>query len=338
MSEESSTPEVVPALEAALDEKFAEVYPETVLEPAFSDLADLNPDTPEVTDAPTEPAESPDPAVPEEAPADEGNKIDPSLVALAVQEGADQAAVDELIASDPVAANELLMKLADEVNTQTLRSLQSTPEVATPETVPGIPTSEGELSPLEALLTDEEALAAAKEEFGESLVEKFLLPQAKQAKANRETHAYLSQLRQETEAAQQQAAIAELNASFVAFGTGYSEFYGTDFSSATDAQVANRQKVTQIADRLRSADFAAGVEAKAARHYITQAHHVVAADERKAATRRELLSQIQTRSRSAIARPTKGQSQRISGGSEEAAHQALSRRMAELGVEDYFRD
>jgi len=294
---------------------------------------------------------SPDPAV--ETPAEsqqespvaatpEGSDstIDPSLIALAMQEGADPAALNELITSDPERAQVLLTELQNEVNQVTLRTLQGQPSPTgqvRPTNQAATSTDAPKASALEELLTNADALAAAREEHGDSYVEKYLLPLAEQAKAFREDRAFIQQARNEMEVQKQAALVQQVNSTFTSFGKGYEKFYGTDAALATEEQYANRESVTQIADKLRVADIAFGKPERAVSHYLTQAHAVVSADQVRAAARRDLLSQIKTRSATTTAKPNSRRAS-SSGGPDDIARVAFDRRAAELGLTEYFRD
>jgi len=332
---------------ADLDSKFEEIYG-TNQEPTMEELIKGPDATPKTEESQTEQnaaqqtgtgEAAAQQAAPEGTPSTELPQVDPSLIALAVQEGADQAILDELVTSDPEKANELLTALAAEVNAVTLQSLQVNPAVATAETTQAAATSsdDSDVTPLEALLTDKEAMAEAIEQFGEDYVNKFIVPQAKQAKQSREDHAYVKQMRAEMELARDQAIVAQVDATYTSFGPGYKEFYGDSISSANEAQAANRDSVNVIADKLRVIDLAQGKPEKAIARYVTQAHCIVSAEHTKIAARREILSQIQTRGKSVIAKPSRSKVTGIASRDEEA-HNALSQRAAELGVEGFFRD
>lgn len=338
---ETNTPDYA-AIDAAFERAYGSesdnVPAEAILAPDTSGSETTTP-TPEVPAADALAENQPEPAA-EATQEESGPTIDPSLIALAVQEGADQAALDELVKSDPERANVLLTELQNEVNQATLRTLQGQPnptgQVSQSEQA-ATSKDAAKVSALEELLTNEDALAAAKEEHGESYVEKYLLPLAEQAKAFREDREFIQQARNEMEVQKQAALVQQVNSTFASFGKGYEKFYGADPAMATEEQHANRESVTQIADKLRVSDIAFGKPEKAISHYLTQAHAVVSADQVRAAARRELLSQIKTRSATTTARPNRSRSN-SSGGPDDVAETAFDRRAAELGLTDYFRD
>jgi hypothetical protein len=270
---------------------------------------------------------------------EEGPQIDQSLLALAVQEGANQADLDELVKSDPERANVLLTELQNEVNKETLRALQGQPSSTEQvgQSQQSATSEEAKVSALEELLTSEDALAAAKEEHGETYVEKYLLPLAEQAKAYRSDREFIAQARQEMEVQKQQALVQQLNSTFTSFGKGYEDFYGGDVAKANDEQIANRESVTKIADQLRVSDLMLNRPEQPIQNYLTKAHAVVSADQVRAAARKEIISQIKTRSNSTTAKPNRSRSSAVSS-PDEAAMTAFDRKANELGLSDYFRD
>ena len=295
---------------------------------------------PELVKTETQPAVDTPTPVAAEAPA---TQIDASLISLAVEMGADQAELDDLVKSDPAAATELLTKIQAEYNSQTLGLLHGSPSAEERSERLVSPASEDEAtqakSTLEALLTDDDAKAAAIEQYGEDFVEKVLTPLARRDAENSKREAKLDILFEQMEAAQQQATIAELEATFLGFGPGYKDFYGSGAENLSDDQFTNRTSVGRIADKLRAGDRVTGTPDRGAGHYLTRAHHIVAADQRQAAVRKDLISQIKTRSRGSVAKPS-GQTTRIVSGekSEGGAGQALDRKIANLGLEQYFDD
>lgn len=349
VSAEEVSPSVTPDFDA-IDAAFERAYPDTPSQTAEEIL--VGPEAAATTAETTQETQTEQDPTPENegeaaaqqaAPAvtqsDESPQIDPSLIALAVQEGADETALNELITEDPEQAQVLLSELAENVNAQTLRTLQGQPNPTgqADQSVQPATSDDTKVSALEELLTNEDALAAAKDEHGEAYVEKYLLPLAEQAKSYREDRAFITQTRQEMEVQKNQALVVQINSSFDSFGVGYKDFYGTDPVKATEQQQANRESVTVIADKLRVSDLMSGKEEKAVRHYLTQAHTVVSVEEQRAATRRELLSKITTRSKTTTAKPNRSKTLG-SGGPDEAASAAFDKKAAELGVEGYFRE
>jgi hypothetical protein len=276
---------------------------------------------------------------PEADQSDAPPQVDPSLVALAVQQGADKAALDKLVTEDPEEANQLLTQLAEEVNRVTLQSLQGQTGPTGQDgqsTQSATSSDDQEITPLEAMFANEETLAEAREEFGEKHVE-LLRPLAEQAKQNREDRAFTAQLRQELEVQKEQAMIAQLNDTFKSFGVGYTEFYGADIAKVSEAQQANRESVTQIADKLRVADILTNKPERPLRNYLTEAHAIVSVDQQRTAARRELLSKIETRSKSTTAKPNRSKSSGTSTPEENASIE-LGKKAAQLGLEGWFGD
>jgi len=276
------------------------------------------------------------------ADASDAPQIDESLINLAISEGADKADLDELIKSDPARATELLTQLQEQYNAQTLTLLHGP---ASTEVKPNAnaesasaDTTDAVKSPLEALITDAEAKAAAVDQYGEDFVEKVLVPLAKRDVEIAKREAKLDAVIAQSEAAEQQATVAALEAAFVSFGAGYKDFYGAGVEALTPEQLENRVQVGREADRIRAGDIVRGNPDQGAAHYLTRAHHIVSAEQRQVAVRKELISQIKTRSKSTVAKPSRGTVDRIEAGeqSEAAAVQALDQRISNLGLGAFF--
>ena len=274
----------------------------------------------------------------------EASAVDESLQALAIELGADKAALDELVTSDPEEANRLLGALADQYNAQTSRLLFGQPEgLPTGEpsptdtiadTSPGTPVA----SPLEAVFADEAKAAAFKEEHGDLLFDAFKA-QVDQTKAMREQLVELEQVRQGMAAQQQEVALQELHSTFDSFGPAYADFYGPTSGERTDEQSENRGRVGDLADRIRSGDIRLGNKVGSDRDYLIKAHHHVASDIRQMAIRKQIISEIQTRSKRIISKPSAGRTTNLAAGrSDEAALAALDKAVTEGGLEGLFND
>ena len=342
---ENLTPAQPQSVQAA-DDKWNEVMGDDG--ESFADLLGVPKERQDTAETATEPTEelsvTEDPASANEPVATADSQtpdIDASLVSLAVELGADQADLDSLIKSDPDAATELLTKIQDEYNSQSLSLLHGQVSTETPPTSAGHATEDSDDvsgSPLEALLTEGEARDAAIDQYGEEFVEKVLTPLAKRDAQISKREAKLDALFDRMEASQQQAELAEVEAAFTGFGPGYKDFYGAGDARLTDEQFDHRKQVGIIADQLRAGDRVKGNAIQGATHYITRAHHIVSADQRKAAVRMELISQIKTRAKGLIAKPSRGTVDRIDTAekSEANAMQALDRKISNLGLDAFF--
>lgn len=269
--------------------------------------------------------------------------VDPSLRALALEQGADEASLDSLIKTNPDAANELLIKLADQFNATTLQGLQQSGSNTTdPAYIDATVTSDGETtpSPLVKFLADEKALADLTETVGEPFVEQVLKPlQAEFDKVAQEREFFAS-LREQLEAAQQQNLIETLDQTFRSFGEPYKDFYGgAEIGKLTPAQLENRGSVGDLADDIKASQIRRGLTPKADKEYLVMAHHVVAAGIRSKAARKSIIDEIKTRAGGITSRPSSQRVTEISTEpSDEAASAAVDRKLAELGLETLFPD
>lgn len=278
-------------------------------------------------------------------------QIDPSLVLLAEELDVDKAALDELIQSDPEQANILLTKLSEEHLALTSRTLFGTDNTSTGvvdrgRLQPGTSEAEADskeeqkLGPLETLFADEEATAKFREEHGEVLTD-ILKAELEDRQAFRKDNADLKELRESLIAQQQQVILEEVESTFKSFGKTYADFYGSEvpFEKRSEAQNDNRGRVGDMAENLRSGDILKGASVKSDRYYLLAAHNHVAAELRSKAARQQILDQLQNRATTITNKPSAHRVTNIAAGrSDEAAHNALDRKVAELGIEHIFPD
>ena len=275
-------------------------------------------------------------------PAADSEVVDPSLVALAVQLGADEEAVNETVAQDPKRAKELLSQLVSEYNAESMRLISGRPGSRVTET-PVTPTStpSTDQTAFEKLLADETKVAAFKEEHGDALFE-MMKAQAESTATLRNELSSLAELRGFVEVQQQDAVNREINSIFQSFGKPYDDFYGTgSLSELTETQLANRGKVGDLAQVMRSGHIASNQSTWSTHEYITRAHHVVAAQLRAEAERQSIIAQLQNREKSFTLKPSAGRAVNSTSSNESAnsrMKEALLNRAAELGVEEFFAD
>ncbi len=255
------------------------------------------------------------------------SKIDSRLRFVANELGWTNDKIDRLFKADPEIAQETLERLAD---TYTNLSRQFLSGVGSPvaqgtqqqTATPAQPTSP--TSQLEKFYSQIEAFAETNGEdlanFAKALKAELIDPVQKVLAAN--------------EAAAQELSATEARSTLADLRKDFGVFYGTG-ETMSETELKNVQLLSEVADQLRTGAQKQGRELSV-KEAIKRAHGLITVDHQKQIARKEIKGQVQTRSRSISAPPTQRIDPKLQGGRSHAtALEATSRKMAELGIEEY---
>lgn len=258
-----------------------------------------------------------------QAPADEqaaeAAVLDPNLRFAAEQFGWTADKIDKLYAADPELATSTFENL---LNAFTNLSRQNNPAASmTPQ---GNPAAQQQaVSRLDKLYSDLKSFAA---ENGEPLADHFKA-------IHEEVIVPFRQMQAELAVQKQQAVRAEVNTVVNDLGKQFPAVYGSG-DKATLVQQQSRQQLYTLADQFRAGASLQGKEMSVA-DALKRAHLVLTADQRIAEGRKQVVQQVQKRSKAITARPTQRRNPSAMGVSkgESAAAEAYERRANELGIE-----
>lgn len=261
-----------------------------------------------------------------ETPAEE-DKIDPSLRMAANEMGWTDDKINRLYKADPELALETLNTLADtytNLSQQYLTIPGSQQAAGTPAVTAPLAQKQGPTSQLDTFYTQIEAFAETNGQelanFAKALKSELIDPVREILAAN--------------EVRSKDLSATEARATVTTLGEKFPQFYGADDKALSQVEQNNRAYLAQVADQLRAGAKAQGKELSI-KDALQRAHLVATAKVRDQIVRKQISGQVQTRQRGMTAKPTQRRDPKLTGGRSVAnATEAVSRKMAELGIED----
>lgn len=250
--------------------------------------------------------------------------IDPGLLAAAQLSGMDPEAIKTLYSADPEGTTKALSRLSAALDSSTQQMLTYgafQPKSDTPSR---------EDTPAASMTPELDKIVAKADELGDVMGPEFgsLLTALK-----KEVIEPLSHMREATAAAEQAALAREVTTIMDGFSGSFPSFYGDTSKGLSDGQVANRQRLVNLADQIDAGATVMGQPIPAA-EALQRAHRMLTADLQMESARESIVSSLTKRSKQRVSRPNSTQmAPPASPQSEEAAMEAYRRKASEIGFD-----